>query len=230
MARPCTVCTSPMRLAIDAELLAATGASMRDVAATYGVGLAALGRHKTAHLHAAIGPEGVEIVTKRREKARAERAERAPSPGPSSLAVAVSVMLVTDRIRAVADRLDPLIEKAAKAFDTAIGAGEYAAAGVILRELRGLLGGGLLDQLRLEAEVTGQIGRPGGTKVDVRAGGTTATITVGMPAPLARLSPTMDELEHLAEVGIDGSCGIPACRVHAPEVVAGLLGSPEGAA
>ena len=138
MARPCTVCTSPMRLAIDAELLAATGASMRDVAATYGVGLAALGRHKTAHLHAAIGPEAVEVVTKRREKARTERAARPPSPGPSSLAVAVSVSLVTDRIRAVSEKIDPLIAKATKAFDTAIGAGEYAHFSAAGKQISGL--------------------------------------------------------------------------------------------
>lgn len=70
MGRTCTICTSDRRSEIDAALV--SGTSYRSVAARYGVATSALGRHRRAHLSAAL----VAVAAQRNEDHAATLVDR----------------------------------------------------------------------------------------------------------------------------------------------------------
>jgi len=109
MARACSVCNHPDRTAIDARLV--TGASFRDVARQYGLGKDAVGRHRGAHVSAALIR-----VAERREARRAEQ-------GPQT----------------ALDRLEDLYGRAVTVLQRAEDAGNTAQQLGAIREARGLV-------------------------------------------------------------------------------------------
>ena len=76
MARACSVCESPHRVAVDAGIVG--GHSAHELGATYGLGERSIGRHKTTHLsramtavaakRAALGERHAATLTDRLEK------------------------------------------------------------------------------------------------------------------------------------------------------------------
>ena len=86
MARACTVCESPDRVAIDEGLV--SGRSASSLAGTYGLGARAIGRHKSVHLSRALA--AIEAKRQGTEERRAEK--------------------LTDRLEALILKIEDLVE------------------------------------------------------------------------------------------------------------------------
>lgn len=86
MARACTVCESPDRVAIDEGLVG--GRSASSLAGTYGLGARAIGRHKSVHLSRALA-----AVEAKRQGSEERRAEK-----------------LTDRLEALILKIEDLVE------------------------------------------------------------------------------------------------------------------------
>jgi hypothetical protein len=121
VARACTVCESPDRVAIDEGLVG--GRSALSLASTYGLGARAIGRHKSVHLSRALA--AIEAKRQGTEERRAEN--------------------LTDRLESLIRKIEDLVETS----HAAGAAGQMLAAARELRacwELQAKLTGELPDR------------------------------------------------------------------------------------